>query len=158
MAKRGTEHNCVRCRVIPFVYLLLNVWEREEVYINNETMGSNSNADTTIMTTREAAAAISNWTNTLPLMGGEYVFQSIWCNNKKESALSSISGNAPTNRSVNRPVLNTDSFEVSIRDLLKHVNDNLNLPYINTDRTPDYGIYFGDHEAYSGILRKNCFH
>ena len=91
-------------------------------------------------------------------MGGEYIFQSIWCNNKKESALSSISGNAPTNRSVNRPVLNTDSFEVSIRDLLKHVNDNLNLPYINTDGTPDYGIYFGDHETYSGILRKNCFH
>ena len=70
---------------------------------------------------------------------------------KKESALSSISGNAPTNRSVNRPVLNTDSFKVSIRDLLKHVNDNLNLPYINTDGTPDYGIYFGEHET-GGVM------
>ena len=65
----------------------------------------------------------------------------------KESTLSSTSGNAPTNRSANRPILNTDSFEVSIRDLLKHVNDNLNLPYINPDGTPNYGIYFGDHET-----------
>lgn len=31
--------------------------------------------------------------------------------------------------------------------MLKHVNDNLNLPYINTDGTPNYGIYFGDHET-----------
>ena len=91
-------------------------------------------------------------------MGGNTSFRAYDVIIKKESALSSISGNAPANRSVNRPVLNTDSFEVSIRDLLKHVNDNLNLPYINTDRTPDYGIYFGDHETYSGILRKNCFH
>ena len=70
---------------------------------------------------------------------------------KKESALSSTSGNAPTNRSANRPILNTDSFEVSIRDLLKHVNDNLNLPYINPDGTPNYGIYFGDHET-GGVM------
>lgn len=70
---------------------------------------------------------------------------------KKESTLSSTSGNAPTNRSANRPILNTDSFEVSIRDLLKHVNDNLNLPYINPDGTPNYGIYFGDHET-GGVM------
>lgn len=60
MAKRGTEHNCVRCRVIP-LFTYSSMFEKEKkVYINNETMGSNSNADTTIMTTREAAAAISN--------------------------------------------------------------------------------------------------
>ena len=70
---------------------------------------------------------------------------------KKESTLSSTSGNAPTNRSANRPILNTDSFEVSIRDLLKHVNDNLNLPYINPDGTPNYGIYLGDHET-GGVM------
>ena len=69
----------------------------------------------------------------------------------KKSALSSTSGNAPTNRSANRPILNTDSFEVSIRDLLKHVNDNLNLPYINPDGTPNYGIYFRDHET-GGVM------
>lgn len=56
---------------------------------------------------------------------------------KIESALSSISGNASTNRGVNRPVLNTDPFEVSIRNLLKYVNDNLNLPYRNPDGMPN---------------------
>lgn len=52
---------------------------------------------------------------------------------------------------MNRPVLNTDSFEVSIRDLLKHVNDSLNLLYRNPDGTPNYGIYFGDHET-GGVM------
>ena len=83
--------------------------------------------------------------------GGNTFFRAYDVIIKKESALSSISGNAPTNRSVNRPVLNTDSFGVSIRDLLKHVNDNLNLPYINTDGTPNYGINFGDHEP-GGVM------
>ena len=35
--------------------------------------------------------------------------------------------------------------------MLKHVNDNLNLPYINTDGTPNYGINFGDHEP-GGVM------
>lgn len=70
---------------------------------------------------------------------------------KKESALSSTSGNAPTNRSANRPILNTDSFGASIRNLLKYVNDNLNLPYRNPDGTPNYSIYFGDHET-GGVM------
>lgn len=83
--------------------------------------------------------------------GGNTSFRAYDVTIKKESALSSTSGNAPTNRSANRPILNTDSFEVSIRDLLKHVNDNLNLPYINPDGTPNYGIYFGDHET-GGVM------
>ena len=35
--------------------------------------------------------------------------------------------------------------------MLKYVNDNLNLPYRNPDGTPNYGIYFGDHET-GGVM------
>lgn len=52
---------------------------------------------------------------------------------KNEPVLGGTSGNNSQKGEVDRPSPNTDSFEISIRDLLKHVNDNLNLPYINPD-------------------------
>ena len=70
---------------------------------------------------------------------------------KNEPALGGTSGNNSQKGEVDRPSPNTDSFEISIRDLLKHVNDNLKQPYINPDGTPNYGIYFGDHET-GGVM------
>lgn len=70
---------------------------------------------------------------------------------KNEPVLGGTSGNNSQKGEVDRPSPNTDSFEISIRDLLKHVNDNLKQPYINPDGTPNYGIYFGDHET-GGVM------
>lgn len=70
---------------------------------------------------------------------------------KNEPVLGGTSGNNSQKGEVDRPSPNTDSFEISIRDLLKHVNDNLKRPYINPDGTPNYGIYFGDHET-GGVM------
>ena len=70
---------------------------------------------------------------------------------KNEPALGGTSGNNSQKGEVDRPSPNTDSFEISIRDLLRHVNDNLKQPYINPDGTPNYGIYFGDHET-GGVM------
>ena len=70
---------------------------------------------------------------------------------KNEPALGGTSGNNSRKGEVDRPSPNTDSFEISIRDLLRHVNDNLKQPYINPDGTPNYGIYFGDHET-GGVM------
>ncbi|MCI7201166.1 hypothetical protein [Megasphaera elsdenii] len=44
----------------------------------------------------------------------------------------------------------TDS-NLSIRDFLQNVNDNLGKPYINSDGTPNYGIYFGDNKT-GGVM------
>lgn len=70
---------------------------------------------------------------------------------KNEPALGGTSGNNSRKGEVDRPSPNTDSFEISIRDVLKHVNDNLKQPYINPDGTPNYGIYFGDYET-GGVM------
>lgn len=70
---------------------------------------------------------------------------------KNEPALGGTSGNNSRKGEVDRPSPNTDSFEISIRDVLKHVNGNLKQPYINPDGTPNYGIYFGDHEI-GGVM------
>ena len=47
----------------------------------------------------------------------------------------------------------TDS-NLSIRDFLQNVNDNLGKPYINSDGTPNYGIYFGDNKT-GGVMYIN---
>ena len=53
----------------------------------------------------------------------------------------------------------TDS-NLSIRDFLQNVNDNLGKPYINSDGTPNYGIYFGDNNTggvmYIGDHPRSC--
>lgn len=53
----------------------------------------------------------------------------------------------------------TDS-NLSIRDFLQNVNDNLGKPYINSDGTPNYGIYFGDNKTggvmYIGDHPRSC--
>ena len=47
---------------------------------------------------------------------------------------------------------NDSSYTFSIRELLKHVNDNVGHPYINYDGTPNYGIYFGKGKKGGYIL------
>lgn len=44
----------------------------------------------------------------------------------------------------------TDS-NLSISDFLRNVNDNLGKPYIDSDGTPNYGIYFGDNKT-GGVM------
>lgn len=61
----------------------------------------------------------------------------------KKAGTGSISGNSDTKSDHHQPVPIPASYTVSIRELLKHVNDNLDHPYVNADGTPNYGIYFG---------------
>ena len=54
----------------------------------------------------------------------------------------------------------TIGSNISIRDFLQNVNDNLGKPYINSDVTPNYGIYFGDNKTggvmYIGDHPRSC--
>lgn len=90
--------------------------------------------------------------NKYKVEGGEYTqLRAYDVTTKKEPVLSGTSGNDPKTGEVDRPTLNTDSSTISIRNLLQHVNDNLDHPYINTDGTPNYGIYFGDNKT-GGVM------
>lgn len=65
--------------------------------------------------------------------------------NKKESIFSSTSGNSSSKeQGSNQPLLNINSYNISIRVLLQHVNDWQGKPYINHDGIPNYGIYLED--------------
>lgn len=85
--------------------------------------------------------------------GGEYTSLKAYdISNKKESIFSSTSGNSSSKEQVsNQPLLNIDSSNISIRVLLQHVNDWQGRPYVNSDGTPNYGIYFGDNKT-GGVM------
>ena len=84
---------------------------------------------------------------------GEYTSLKAYdVSNKKEPIFSSTSGNSSSKeQGSNQPLLNIDSSNVSIRELLKQVNDWQGHPYVNPDGTPNYGIYFGDNET-GGVM------
>ena len=83
---------------------------------------------------------------------GEYTqFRAYDISNEKEPMLGSTSGHySSIEQGHDRPVPNIDS-NISIRDFLKNVNDNLGKPYVNSDGTPNYGIYFGDNKT-GGVM------
>lgn len=85
--------------------------------------------------------------------GGEYTSLKAYdISNKKESIFSSTSGNSSSKeQGSNQPLLNIDSSNISIRALLQHVNDWQGRPYVNSDGTPNYGIYFGDNKT-GGVM------
>ena len=85
--------------------------------------------------------------------GGEYTSLKAYdISNKKESIFSSTSGNSSSReQGSNQPLLNIDSSNISIRVLLQHVNDWQGRPYVNSDGTPNYGIYFGDNKT-GGVM------
>lgn len=85
--------------------------------------------------------------------GGEYTSLKAYdISNKKESIFSSTSGNSSSKeQGSNQPLLNIDSSNISIRVLLQHVNDWQGRPYVNSDGTPNYGIYFGDNKT-GGVM------
>ena len=74
--------------------------------------------------------------------------------------LGSTSGHSSSSeQGLDRPVPSIGS-NISIRDFLQNVNDNLGKPYINSDGTPNYGIYFGDNKTggvmYIGDHPRSC--
>ena len=85
--------------------------------------------------------------------GGEYTqFRAYDVTTKKEPIFSSTSGNSSSKeQGSNQPLLNIDSSNVSIRELLKQVSDWQGHLYVNPDGTPNYGIYFGDNET-GGVM------
>lgn len=93
---------------------------------------------------------------------GEYTqFRAYDISNKKESIFSSTSGNSSSKeQGSNQPLLNIDSSNISIRVLLQHVNDWQGRPYVNSDGTPNYGIYFRDNKTggvmYIGDHPRSC--
>ena len=83
---------------------------------------------------------------------GEYTqFRAYDISNEKEPMLGSTSGHSSSSeQGLDRPVPSIGS-NISIRDFLQNVNDNLGKPYINSDGTPNYGIYFGDNKT-GGVM------
>lgn len=79
---------------------------------------------------------------------GEYTqFRAYDISNEKEPMLGSTSGHSSSSeQGPDRPVPSIGS-NISIRDFLQNVNDNLGKPYITSDGTPNYGIYFGDNKT-----------
>lgn len=83
---------------------------------------------------------------------GEYTqFRAYDISNEKEPMLGSTSGHSSSSeQGLDRPVPSIGS-NISIRDFLQNVNDNLGKPYINSDGTPNYGIYLGDNKT-GGVM------
>lgn len=83
---------------------------------------------------------------------GEYTqFRAYDISNEKEPMLGSTSGHSSSSeQGPDRPVPSIGS-NISIRDFLQNVNDNLGKPYVNSDGTPNYGIYFGDNRT-GGVM------
>lgn len=92
---------------------------------------------------------------------GEYTqFRAYDISNEKEPMLGSTSGHSSSSeQGLDRPLPSIGS-NISIRDFLQNVNDNLGKPYINSDGTPNYGIYFGDNKTggvmYIGNRPRSC--
>lgn len=70
---------------------------------------------------------------------------------KKEPIIGSTSTDSHSNEVTPPWPVPTIGSNISIRDFLQNVNDNLGKPYINSDGTPNYGIYFGDNKT-GGVM------
>lgn len=70
---------------------------------------------------------------------------------KKEPIIGSTSTDSHSNEVTPPWPVPTIGSNISIRDFLQNVNDNLGNPYINSDGTPNYGIYFGDNKT-GGVM------
>lgn len=69
----------------------------------------------------------------------------------KELKTGSTSTNSDARSDHQQPIPILSSSNLSISDFLRNVNDNLGKPYINSDGTPNYGIYFGDNKT-GGVM------
>ena len=92
---------------------------------------------------------------------GEYTqFRVYDISNEKEPIIGSTSTDSHSNEVTPPWPVPTIGSNISIRDFLQNVNDNLGKPYINSDVTPNYGIYFGDNKTggvmYIGDHPRSC--
>lgn len=79
---------------------------------------------------------------------GEYTqFRAYDVETAKELKTGSTSTNSDARSDHQQPIPILSSSNLSISDFLRNVNDNLGKPYINSDGTPNYGIYFGDNKT-----------
>ena len=80
------------------------------------------------------------------LESGEYThFRAYDIETEEEPKNGSTSTNSDARSDHQQPIPFLSSSNLSIRELLKNVNDGLKHgPYVNNDGTPNYGIYFGD--------------
>lgn len=83
---------------------------------------------------------------------GEYTqFRAYDIETAKELKTGSTSTNSDARSDHQQPIPILSSSGLSISDFLRNVNDNLGKPYINSDGTPNYGIYFGDNKT-GGVM------
>lgn len=83
---------------------------------------------------------------------GEYTsFNAYDVETKKEPIVGSTSTDSHSNEVTPPWPVPTIGSNISIRDFLQNVNDNLGKPYIDSDGTPNYGIYFGDNKT-GGVM------
>lgn len=86
------------------------------------------------------------------LEDGEYTSLNAYdVETKKEPIVGSTSTDSHSNEVTPPWPVPTIGSNISIRDFLRNVNDNLGKPYINSDGTPNYGIYFGDNKT-GGVM------
>lgn len=83
---------------------------------------------------------------------GEYTqFRAYDIETAKELKTGSTSTNSDARSDHQQPIPILSSSNLSISDFLRNVNDNLGKPYIDSDGTPNYGIYFGDNKT-GGVM------
>lgn len=83
---------------------------------------------------------------------GEYTqFRAYDVETAKELKTGSTSTNSDARSDHQQPIPILSSSNLSISDFLRNVNDNLGKPYINSDGTLNYGIYFGDNKT-GGVM------
>ena len=83
---------------------------------------------------------------------GEYTkYKAYDISSKRKPLLGSTSGHSPFSKGGPDQPVPSSGFGITIRDLLREVKDWQGQPYINSDGTPNYGIYFGDYET-GGVM------
>lgn len=86
------------------------------------------------------------------LENGEYTkYKAYDISSKRKPLLGSTSGHSPFSKGGPDQPVPSSGFGITIRDLLREVKDWQGQPYINSDGTPNYGIYFGDYET-GGVM------
>ena len=80
-----------------------------------------------------------------PRLRGKDHFRAYDIETEEELKNGSTSTNSDARSDHQQPIPLLSSSNLSIRELLKNVNDGLKHgPYVNNDGNPNYGIYFGD--------------
>lgn len=83
---------------------------------------------------------------------GEYTqFRAYDIETAKELKTGSTSTNSDARSDHQQPIPILSSSDLSISAFLRNVNDNLGKTYINSDGTPNYGIYLGDNKT-GGVM------